>query len=120
MVEGNSKAWKLKLDKKLVSVCYSAIFVVSTRNVVSVWACRKKGPTYVAIYSPLGVVIALSMGVIFLGDNLYLGSMIGAAILIIGFYGVIWTQAQEKQAISEKSILSSSSSPLLSNKSMDL
>ncbi|CAL5188957.1 unnamed protein product [Lathyrus oleraceus] len=27
---------KLKLDKKLVSVCYSAIFVVSTRNVVSV------------------------------------------------------------------------------------
>ncbi|CAL5188950.1 unnamed protein product [Lathyrus oleraceus] len=116
MVEGNSKAWKLKLDKKLVSVCYSAIFIVSTRNIVNAWACRKKGPIFLAIFNPLRVVLALGMGVIFLGDNLYLGSMIGAAIIVIGFYGVMWAQAQEKHMISETNILSSSSSPLLSTK----
>lgn len=47
--------------------------MVSLRNVVNTWACRKKGPIYVAMFKPLRVVIALSMGVIFLGDNLYLG-----------------------------------------------
>ncbi|CAK8537012.1 unnamed protein product [Lathyrus sativus] len=120
IVEGNSKAWILRPDKKLVSVCYSAIFLISTRNVIHTWACRMKGPIFVAIFNPLRVAIALSMGVIFLRDNLYLGSMIGAAIIIIGFYGVIWAQAQEKQTISEKNILSSSSAPLMSNKSMDL
>ncbi|CAK8537014.1 unnamed protein product [Lathyrus sativus] len=118
--EGISKAWILRPDKEFVSVCYSAIFVVSTRNVVTIWACRKKGPIFVAIFKPLRVVIALGMGVIFLGDNLYLGSMIGATIIISGFYGVIWAKGQEKLITSENNILPSSSMPLLSNKSMDI
>ncbi|KAL5100518.1 hypothetical protein RYX36_004845 [Vicia faba] len=118
--EGISKAWILRLNKEFVSLCYSAIFLVSTRSVVTIWACRKKGPIYVAIFKPLRVVAALGMGVIFLGDNLYLGSMIGAAIIIIGFYGVMWAQAQEKHIKSENNILSSSSTALLSDKRMDI
>jgi len=47
--------------------------VDSMKNVVNVWACRKKGPVYVSMFKPVRVVIALGMGVIFLGDNLYLG-----------------------------------------------
>jgi hypothetical protein len=43
------------------------------RSVICTWAFRKKGPIYVAMFNPLGMVIALGMGVIFLGDNLYLG-----------------------------------------------
>lgn len=43
------------------------------RSVVTVWACRKKGPVYVAMFNPLGMVIALDMGVVFLGDSIYLG-----------------------------------------------
>ncbi|RZC28282.1 WAT1-related protein [Glycine soja] len=102
-----------------------AIFVMSTRNVVNVWACRKKGPVYVAMFSPLGIVIALAMGIVFLGDALYLGSLIGAAIIAIGFYAVTWGQAQEETMGYEKhgtcSIISSPSSetPLLLNKSKD-
>ncbi|RHN55092.1 putative EamA domain-containing protein [Medicago truncatula] len=120
IAEGNSKAWRLRPDKELLSVCYSAAFVVSLRNVVNTWACRKKGPIYVATFNPLRVVIALGMGVIFLGDNLYLGSVIGAAIIVIGFYAVIWAKAQEEQTTSENNFLSSSSTPLLSNKSIDI
>lgn len=47
--------------------------MVATRSVVAAWACRKKGPVYVALFSPLGMVIAVVMGITFLGDNLYLG-----------------------------------------------
>jgi len=43
------------------------------RSVVYTWAMRKKGPVYVAMFSPLGMVIAIGMGVIFLGESLYLG-----------------------------------------------
>lgn len=46
--------------------------------------------------------------------------MIGAAIIVIGFYAVIWAQAQEDHTTSENNILSSSSAPLLSNKSIDV
>ena len=43
------------------------------RNVVQTWACDKKGPVYVAMFNPIGIIIALAMGVIFLGDTVYLG-----------------------------------------------
>ncbi|CAK8537016.1 unnamed protein product [Lathyrus sativus] len=115
IADRNSKVWILKPDKKLVSICYSAVFVVSMRSVVYTWAFRKKGPIYVAMFNPLGMIIALAMGVIFLGDNLYLGSMIGAAIIAIGFYAVMWAQAQEEHKTCQDNIFTSSLAPLLSD-----
>ncbi|CAJ2647617.1 unnamed protein product [Trifolium pratense] len=120
IAEGNSNVWILRPDKKLLSMCFSAIFVVSMRNTVTTWGCRIKGPIFVAMFNPLRVVIALGLGVLFLGDNLYLGSIIGATIIVIGFYAVMWAQAQEKHIISENNFQPSSLAPLLQNKSMDL
>ncbi|XP_027361231.1 WAT1-related protein At3g28050-like [Abrus precatorius] len=124
--EGSSKAWALGFDMELIAILYSAIFVVSLRSIVHIWACRKRGPVYVAMFTPLGMVIALVMGIIFLGDTLYLGSIIGATVISSGFYGVIWGQAQEENMVHEKNgtfrFVSSSSSqaPLLQNKSMEV
>ena len=39
------------------------------------WACHNKGPVYVAMFNPLGMVVALGMGIVFLGDALYLGRL---------------------------------------------
>ncbi|XWS63635.1 hypothetical protein CRYUN_Cryun06bG0117900 [Craigia yunnanensis] len=66
-----------------------AAFAVAFRSVVHKWALRKKGPIYVSMFKPLEMVIALAMGVTFLGDKFYLGSLLGAAIIAIGFYAVI-------------------------------
>ncbi|WVZ09821.1 hypothetical protein V8G54_014351 [Vigna mungo] len=96
IAEQNPKAWILKPDMKL------AIVVLSIRSVVYAWACRKKGAVYVAMFTPLGIVIALVMGIVFLGDTLYLGSVIGAATIAVGFYAVIWGQAQEENMTCEK------------------
>ena len=57
----------------MVIIDLQAIFVISLRSLVYTWACRQKGPVYVAMFNPLGMVIALGMGFIFLGDPLYLG-----------------------------------------------
>ncbi|KAK4598184.1 hypothetical protein RGQ29_015600 [Quercus rubra] len=101
-----------------------AVFLVAARSVVATWACRKKGPVFVALFSPLGMVIALVMGVTFLGDTLYLGSLIGATVIALGFYAVIWGQAQEEKTIENGGICSFESSsakvPLLENKGLDI
>ena len=47
--------------------------MVSLRNVTSIWVIRQKGPFFVAMFEPVGIVIAVVMGVTFLGDTLYLG-----------------------------------------------
>uniref|UniRef100_A0A7N2KZM9 WAT1-related protein n=1 Tax=Quercus lobata TaxID=97700 RepID=A0A7N2KZM9_QUELO len=63
--------------------------------VVHTWGLHLKGPVYVSIFKPLSIAIAAAMSFIFLGDALYLGSIIGAIILSIGFYAVIWAKAKE-------------------------
>lgn len=50
-----------------------AIFAVSVRSVVHTWASKKKGPVYVSMFKPLGMVVALVMGVAFLSESLYFG-----------------------------------------------
>ncbi|GKU96965.1 hypothetical protein SLEP1_g10145 [Rubroshorea leprosula] len=46
------------------------------------------------------------MSALFLGDALYLGSVIGAVIISIGFYAVIWGKAKE-EAMEEDSLVRS-------------
>ncbi|CAI0455411.1 unnamed protein product [Linum tenue] len=77
VTEGTSPtAWILKPNVALASVVCS-------------------GPVFVAMFKPLSIAIAVAMGVMFLGDTLYLGSVIGAVVISIGFYTVMWGKAQE-------------------------
>lgn len=114
-------------------------------NSVHTWTLRLKGPLFVSMFKPLSIAIAVAMGVMFLGDDLYLGryyyllvdqlnqyhtyllfllcykermcvnlhdsicSVIGAAIISIGFYTVMWGKAKE-DVIKDEAINSESSS----------
>ncbi|KAL2500021.1 WAT1-related protein [Abeliophyllum distichum] len=71
ITEPNLSAWKVKPNVQLISILYSGI---------------------------IGSAFAI-MGVIFLGDNLYLGIVIGSIIISIGFYIVTWAKTKE---VSEK------------------
>ncbi|CAN1272755.1 WAT1-related protein At3g28050 [Linum perenne] len=92
ITEGTSPtAWILGPNIALASVFCS----------VRGWALRIKGPVFVAMFRPLSIVIALVMGVVFLGDTLHLGSLVGAAVISIGFYTMMWGKAQEEQDLEE-------------------
>ncbi|KAJ0096086.1 hypothetical protein Patl1_16199 [Pistacia atlantica] len=104
MVERNPNAWKLRPDLELLAIAFSAVFSAALRGLVHTWAFHKKGALYVSMFKPLSVVIAVAMGVTFLGDTLYLGSVLGAAIIAFGFYSLIWGQGQEEKMIDDKGI----------------
>ncbi|GLT65152.1 hypothetical protein SLA2020_376000 [Shorea laevis] len=70
-------------------------------NVVHTWGLHLKGPVYVAIFRPLSIAIAAAMSALFLGDALYLGSVIGAVIISTGFYAVIWGKAKEEAMVDD-------------------
>ncbi|KAJ0798537.1 putative EamA domain-containing protein [Helianthus annuus] len=91
-LEQNQNAWIDILYLK--AVCSTVVHI----NVV-IWCLRKKGPVFVVMFSPLSIVIAMIMGVTFLGDSLHLGSVIGAMVIIGGVYTVIWGQAKDKNKV---------------------
>ncbi|KAH7852894.1 hypothetical protein Vadar_030625 [Vaccinium darrowii] len=103
IVERNLNAWKLRPGIELIAVVYA-----------------EKGPVFVAMFKPVGVAIAVVMSSLFLGDPLYLGSVVGAVIIALGFYTVMWGKAKEKKLVPENEISCFESSseriPLLQNK----
>ncbi|CAL5368089.1 unnamed protein product [Camellia sinensis] len=98
IAEPNMSAWIIRPDIALVSIICSGIFGSFLNNAVHTWVLRVKGPVYVAMFKPLSIAIAVAMGVIFLSDTLYLGSVVGATIISVGFYTVMWGKAKEEMA----------------------
>lgn len=100
----NPSAWKLEPGIEMIAIVYAAIFVSVCRISVHVWCLHKKGPVYVAMFKPLGIAIAVAMVVIFLGDALYLGSLIGSVVIALGFYTVIWAKIKEKKMVPDNEV----------------
>ncbi|MBA0871547.1 hypothetical protein Goshw_027332 [Gossypium schwendimanii] len=87
-------SWILRPSVAVIAVLYSGVFQ-SFSSLVVTWGLHLKGPVYVAIFSPVSIAIAAFMSAIFLDDSLHLGSIIGAIIISMGFYAVIWGKAKE-------------------------
>ncbi|KAG4958832.1 hypothetical protein AAZX31_13G056800 [Glycine max] len=100
--EKNSSAWKIRPDISLISIVCTGIFNKFLSSAIYAWGIHLKGPVYVAMFKPLSIVIAVAMGVMFLGDSLYVGSIIGATIISIGFYTVMWGKATEQKEEEEE------------------
>ncbi|OAY49854.1 WAT1-related protein At5g40240 [Manihot esculenta] len=103
IVVEDSDAWQLSLDVGLFSVSYSAVSIVF-RSSLCTWCLSKTGPVYVSMFKPLGIIFALTMDVIFLGEVLRLGSFIGTGIIVSGFYAVMWGKAKEDYVNSETGV----------------
>ncbi|XP_071915123.1 WAT1-related protein At3g28050-like isoform X2 [Coffea arabica] len=118
-MEPDLSRWKIRPNMALASIVCSGIFGSFLNNTIHTWALRLKGPVYVAMFKPLSIVIAVAMGVIILGDALYLGSILGATVIALGFYTVMWGKTKEEmEECDDISFLETSANhklPLLQN-----
>ncbi|KAL2240494.1 WAT1-related protein At5g40240-like [Sesamum indicum] len=96
MSEPKLSAWIVPVDVKLSAIVYSGIMGTAFSTIVHIWGLHVKGPVYVAMFKPLSIAIAAILGVVSLGDNLYLGSVVGSSIISVGFYTVMWGKIKEE------------------------
>ncbi|XP_048318072.1 WAT1-related protein At3g28050 isoform X2 [Ziziphus jujuba] len=119
IVERDPSAWSLKPNVRLLAVLYSAVFGSAFQVGVCTWCLKRTGPVFVAMFKPLGIVITVIVGVIFMGEAIYFGRLIGAIIIVAGFYSVMWGKAKEAKVDEDAgiSILESNrqQAPLLQN-----
>nr|XP_043620306.1 WAT1-related protein At3g28050-like [Erigeron canadensis] len=115
ILEHDLNAFSLQSKTRLFSVLYSGFFGAGFQVTIGAWCVKMKGPLFVAMFHPLGIVIAAILGVIILGDGLYLGCLLGSAVIVIGFYGVMWGKAKEDKIVAA-SMVESSKFPLLQDK----
>ncbi|KFK24337.1 hypothetical protein AALP_AAs56120U000100 [Arabis alpina] len=92
----NPKAWIIEFDISLISIVAVGI-MNSGYYVIRTWAVSHKGPVYLSIFKPLSILIAAASTAIFLGESIYLGSLIGGILISIGFYMVLWGKTKEEK-----------------------
>ncbi|KAM7489902.1 hypothetical protein LguiB_027386 [Lonicera macranthoides] len=56
---------------------------------------REKGPVFATAFNPLSMVIVAIMGSFILSEQLDIGRLIGAIIIVIGLYLVIWGKSKD-------------------------
>ncbi|XP_059448124.1 LOW QUALITY PROTEIN: WAT1-related protein At1g70260 [Corylus avellana] len=97
LVEKNLSAWKLKLNMELLLIVLTAVLGGLVRTGVHIWCMQIKGPFYVPMFKPFRILFATIFGISFFTNSIHYGSVIGAIIIGIGNYGVMWGQITEDE-----------------------
>lgn len=56
---------------------------------------KERGPVFVTAFNPLCMIITAVLGSFILADEITLGRMIGAAIIVVGLYALIWGKGKD-------------------------
>ncbi|KAF8039472.1 hypothetical protein BT93_B1871 [Corymbia citriodora subsp. variegata] len=102
------ESWILKVDMGLISILYTAVVVIAFGSTLGVWCVKQTGPVLVSMFKPLGIVFAIGLGFIFLGETLHIGSLIGAIVIVMGFYLAVWGKSNEEEKTIEGSVVEES------------
>ncbi|XP_076888461.1 WAT1-related protein At2g39510-like [Bidens hawaiensis] len=93
---GNNAAWRLHLDAGLVTMVYGGIICSGVGYYLSGIIMKAKGPVFVTAFSPLSMVIVAVLGSFVLSEKLNLGRVLGAVVIVIGLYLVIWGKMKDE------------------------
>ncbi|OIW05088.1 hypothetical protein TanjilG_06224 [Lupinus angustifolius] len=95
MERGNPSIWSLNWDTKLLAAVYSGIVCSGLAYYIQGVVMRTRGPVFVTAFSPLCMVIVAILGSFILAEQMFLGRVIGAIIIIFGLYLVVWGKSKD-------------------------
>uniref|UniRef100_A0A2P2JN80 WAT1-related protein n=1 Tax=Rhizophora mucronata TaxID=61149 RepID=A0A2P2JN80_RHIMU len=115
--ERDAHAWVFKTGTEIFSVFYAGVVASGIAFAVQIWCIDRGGPVFVAVYQPVQTLIVAIMASIALGEEFYLGGIIGAVLIIIGLYLVLWGKNEEKKLASKEAVAIQSSAEQGNNRS---
>ncbi|XVF58707.1 hypothetical protein PTKIN_Ptkin07bG0087600 [Pterospermum kingtungense] len=99
----SGKTWIVGCFLLLVScICWAlwlvlqGIFVTGVAYYLQAWVIAKKGPVFHVVMTPSNLVMTIFGSVFLLGENINLGSVLGAVLLVISLYSVLWGKSKEQ------------------------
>ncbi|XP_057429086.1 WAT1-related protein At1g68170-like [Lotus japonicus] len=94
-IERDLSQWRLGWNVRLLTVAYAGTVVSGLVVVVISWCIQMRGPLFASVFMPLVLVILAFLCSPLLNETLYLGSIIGAVLIVCGLYAVIWGKSKE-------------------------
>ncbi|CAA0820505.1 WAT1-related protein [Striga hermonthica] len=78
---------------------------------------KEKGPVFVTAFNPLGMVIVAVLSSFIFAEQMTVGKVCGATVIVIGLYLVIWGKSKDQKAIeiSQQQLPKTATSPSSTN-----
>ncbi|KAF5753013.1 hypothetical protein HS088_TW01G00931 [Tripterygium wilfordii] len=108
-IERDSQGWRVASGGELFSIFYAGLVVSGIGFGIQIWVIERGGPVFVSGYLPLQTFLAAVMSSIALGEEFYLGGIIGAVLIMAGLFLVVWGRSEESMLAAEKIAPSSTS-----------
>ncbi|XP_035832514.1 WAT1-related protein At2g39510 isoform X2 [Helianthus annuus] len=99
----NASIWSINWDIKLFATIYSGIMCSGCAYSISGIVMRERGPVFVTAFNPLGMVFMAILGSSILGEKLNLGSVLGAVLIVVGLYVVLWGKNKDQNLQDQES-----------------
>ncbi|RLM92351.1 WAT1-related protein [Panicum miliaceum] len=99
-MEHRPSVWTIGFDMNLLAAAYAGIVTSSIAYYVQGLVIQKTGPVFASAFSPLMMIIVAVMGSFILSEKIFLGGVLGAVLIVMGLYSVLWgkhKEAQEKE-----------------------
>lgn len=95
VMERDIKAWAIGFDMRLFTAVYSGIMCSGVAYYVQGIVIQERGPVFVTAFSPLCMIIVTVLGSFILSEVITLGRLIGAIIIVVGLYALIWGKSND-------------------------
>ncbi|KAI7728714.1 hypothetical protein M8C21_019085 [Ambrosia artemisiifolia] len=99
MERGNTAIWAVKWNTSLVAVLYTGIVCSGLAFYIQGLVMKTRGPVFVTAFSPLSMIIVAVMGSIILAEQMYLGRVMGAIVIVVGLYLVVWGKSKDQDVV---------------------
>ncbi|XP_076908289.1 WAT1-related protein At2g39510-like [Bidens hawaiensis] len=93
--KAKSGIWSMQTETEIAATLYSGIVRSGASYYVSGLVMKEKGPFFVTAFNPLGMVIVAIVSSIELKEQLVLGRVVGAFIIVVGLYLIIWGKTKD-------------------------
>ncbi|KAK6228559.1 hypothetical protein SCA6_000899 [Theobroma cacao] len=97
VMERKTSAWQIGWDMNLLAAAYAGIVTSSISYYVQGMVIKKRGPVFATAFSPLMMIIVAIMGSFILAEKIFLGGVIGAILIVMGLYSVLWGKHKENK-----------------------
>ncbi|XP_073047078.1 WAT1-related protein At5g07050-like [Primulina eburnea] len=97
VMEHKRDAWVIGWDMNLLAAAYAGIVSSGIAYYVQGLVMQKRGPVFVTSFSPLMMIIVAIMGSFILAEKIFVGGVLGAVLIVIGLYAVLWGKCKEKR-----------------------
>ncbi|XP_027942420.1 WAT1-related protein At4g08300 [Vigna unguiculata] len=94
--ERDFSVWVIGWDSRLLACVYSGVICSGMAYYVQGVVTRERGPVFVTSFSPLCMIITAALGSLVLAEQVHLGSIFGAILIVCGLYTVVWGKSKDR------------------------